>query len=92
MRIELGPVDWPSTDSLINLDAGAGIIAGLVHHFTCQYPGQRDVLTTFYLWALINSTIIALLILRFPNENLLNAFFAFFAFNGLYVSNPQGES
>jgi hypothetical protein len=42
--------------------AAVGLAAGVIHHFSVQYPNQASMLTTFYSFAMTNTIFVILLL------------------------------
>lgn len=63
-----------------------GIIAAFVHHFTCQFPQQVDVLTTLYAWVIGNCFLLVALFICDQEHILSNFCVGLLSFNFAYVS------
>jgi len=63
----------------------ASIVAGLVHHFTCQFPRQADVVTTLSFWACGNVLFLVVAILAEHCSTLLDLIVGAIVFNAIYV-------
>ena len=75
----------------LTMDAGkAGLIAATIHHFTVQCPNQSGIFTTIYVFSLINSIYLGLILFLGTTDAILpqgvgRLIKEFFVFNFVYV-------
>lgn len=71
--------------STTELALKASIFAGFVHHFTCQFPRQADVITTLSFWACGNVCFLTAAILAEHGSTLIGLIVGVIVFNAIYV-------
>jgi len=68
---------------------GAGLVAGSVYHFTCQYPKQRDALPSIYMFLAGQLWFVSAILVSLGNHTILSVCGNYFLFDLIYVLSPS---
>ena len=66
-------------------------MVGFVHHFTCQFPAQADVVTSFSFWAGGNVLFLTVALLAEPAPTTFGNIIGAMVFNAIYVRLIKNE-
>lgn len=72
-------------DSILAIGWKLGLIAAIVHHFTCQFPVQLDVLSTVTVWMVSNVAFITACFLGAVLPTTTGMIIGLLVFNTIYV-------
>ena len=62
-----------------------GFITGVVHHFICQFPIQKDVSTTLFVWIMENTVFLLALLAPHQEAPLAEMILRLLTFNFINV-------